>query len=93
MLAVVHQPQSRRFVVEVAGRESWLRYEPSGGAGVLDFTSTYVPAELRGRGIAGRLTQVALDWAREHGYRVVPSCSYVAAWIARHPAYAELVAP
>ena len=58
----------------------------------LDFTSTRVPPEARGKGIAGKLVRHALDWARDEGYRVVPSCSYVASWIGKHPEYEGMVA-
>lgn len=58
----------------------------------LDFSSTRVPPEARGKGIAGKLVRHALDWARDEGYRVVPSCSYVASWIGKHPEYEGMVA-
>ena len=44
----------------------------------------------RGGGIASQLTHRALEYAREHGYRVMPSCPFVAAYIERHPEYREL---
>jgi len=33
---------------------------------------------------------VSLEYAKEHGLRVVPMCSYAAAFIRRHSEYAEL---
>lgn len=56
------------------------------------FTHTVVPDELSGRGIAGAIVKHALDDARSQSLRVVPACSYVAAYIKRHPEYQELVA-
>jgi predicted GNAT family acetyltransferase len=52
---------------------------------------TEVPAALAGHGIAAALAKFALDNARERGMDVVPKCAYVAAWIKRHPDYADLV--
>jgi predicted GNAT family acetyltransferase len=54
-------------------------------------THVGVPPELRGAGIAGRLTQTALEYAGLHALRVVPMCSYVAAYIRKHAQYQALV--
>jgi hypothetical protein len=50
------------------------------------FVHTEVDPEHRGGGHASMLVQHALDDVREHSdRRVVPQCSYVAAWLERHP--------
>lgn len=58
--------------------------------GEMVFTHTFVPPELRGRGIAEKLVRAGLDHARHEGLRVVPACSYVASFIRRHREYAPL---
>ena len=55
------------------------------------FTHTFVPGELRGRGIAELLVRTALEDARTAGHKVVPSCSYVAKFIERNPTYQSLL--
>ncbi|MGD0483161.1 MAG: GNAT family N-acetyltransferase [Gemmatimonadales bacterium] len=81
-----------RFVADVGGQVAELRYSER-DANTLDFHHTFVPAELRGGGVAGALAAYALDWARASGQKVMPSCPYVAAYLRRHPEYADLVAP
>ena len=54
------------------------------------FTHTEVDPAHRGGGHASILVQHALDDVREGSLRVVPLCSYVKAWIERHPDYQEL---
>jgi predicted GNAT family acetyltransferase len=49
-----------------------------------------VPREHRGAGLASQLTVRALEYAREHGYRVRPTCPFVAAYLERHPEYRDL---
>ena len=71
-----HDEAGHRFVSVVDGREAYLSYRPA-GARTLDFHHTFVPRELRGRGIARHLVDAAFRYAREGGYRVIPSCSYV----------------
>ena len=43
----------------------------------LFFESTVVSPELRGQGIAGKLFDEGVKYARENGYKIVPVCSYI----------------
>lgn len=45
---------------------------------------TFVPPELRGRGIAQKLVEALVADARELGFTIVPQCSYVDALFSRH---------
>lgn len=51
---------------------------------------TLVPPELEGRGIAAALVDALVADAREHGFRIVPQCSYVAAKFSRNPEWSDL---
>lgn len=53
------------------------------------FTHTYVPPTLRGGGVAARLVAAGVAFARAEGLRIVPACSYVAAWLERENAGAR----
>lgn len=55
------------------------------------FHHTHVPESMRGAGIAAMLTRAALEEARKLGWKIVPACSYTAAFIARHPEYGDLL--
>ena len=55
------------------------------------FTHTEVPRALEGKGVGNVLAKTGLEWARSEGLRVIPICPFVAAYIARHPDYADLV--
>jgi predicted GNAT family acetyltransferase len=52
------------------------------------FTHTEVPLEDEGKGIASRLVRAALDDTRRRGFKIVPACSFVVAFVRRHPEYA-----
>jgi uncharacterized protein len=88
-VAIRHEPAARRFVADVDGATAYLSYREVDER-TLDFDHTFVPPSFRGGGIASQLTQRALDYARERGSRVVPSCPFVAAYIERHPQYRDL---
>lgn len=78
-----------RFEMNAGGdiAVAYYRREP----GVMTFTHTEVPMALQGRGIGSRLVRGALEAARTEGLKVVPRCSFVSEYIARHPEFADLV--
>jgi predicted GNAT family acetyltransferase len=53
----------------------------------LIFTHTEVPSIDEGKGFASRLVGEALADARRRGFKIVPACSFVAAYVRRHPEY------
>ena len=53
----------------------------------LIFTHTEVPPADEGKGIASRLVRAALDDTRRRGFKIVPACSFVTAFVQRHPEY------
>lgn len=89
IIKVEHQTSQHRFATTVENEQCVLEYELS--AGTMTITHTRVPAAVGGKGIAAELTRVALDTARQNGWRVVPQCSYAAVYIKRHPDYADLI--
>ena len=38
---------------------------------------TYVPNEFRGQGIAGKLTERMVEYAKNHNLKIIPQCPYV----------------
>ncbi|HYO77776.1 MAG TPA: GNAT family N-acetyltransferase [Thermoanaerobaculia bacterium] len=83
--------QESQFETTVEGQVAFAAYDLEDPDRIV-FTHTIVPDALSGRGIAGQLVKHGLDHAREKKLTVVPQCSYVAAFIKRHPEYEELLA-
>jgi predicted GNAT family acetyltransferase len=79
-----------------------LAVDGAGGVAVLDYKDsplghrllvhTEVPAALQGRGIGSQLVRGVLEEARAQGRRIVPVCSFVKAFLERHPDYKDVVA-
>jgi uncharacterized protein len=80
---VNHDPGARRFTTEVDGSRAQLDYTLAGRN--MTITHTLVPPEIGGRGIAAELMSAALSTARTAGWSVTASCSYAAAYMAKHP--------
>ena len=87
---VVHQPEAQRFEAKVEGQLSVADYELHDK--VMHMTHTIVPPALQGRGIAAALVKEALAYAREHGLKINPLCSYVRVYMQRHPETQALLA-
>ncbi|MBU6484919.1 MAG: N-acetyltransferase [Betaproteobacteria bacterium] len=87
---IAHNVAQHRFEARVEGTLAYCDYRRDGT--VLQLVHTEVPAALEGRGIAAGLVAAALAWARAEGLTVVPVCSYVRAYMRRHPESADLLA-
>jgi predicted GNAT family acetyltransferase len=87
--AIRDNAERHRFEVVVDGHLARADYVIDGD--VITFTHTIVPPALEGRGIASRLIRHGLSEARARGLRVVPQCPFVAAYIRKHPEWADLL--
>ena len=88
--SIQHHPGAGRFEAEVDGLRCLCAYHLVDG--VMWLTHTEVPPALEGRGIAAALVAAALAHARAQGWKVRPACSYVRAYMRRHPETADLLA-
>ena len=79
-----------RFELQVGDLMAWADYHRRDGRLVIP----HVEAEmaLRGTGASGRLMEQVALAARAEGAKIVPLCSYAAAWLRRHPAFEDVVA-
>jgi predicted GNAT family acetyltransferase len=90
--SVQHDATAQRFETTVSGAHCLLDYTIADGAevNVMTITHTEVPAHVGGQGIASALMAAAVAAAKANGWKVLPACSYAAAWLKRHPEYAHL---
>jgi len=89
--AVIHNAANHRFELDVEGQTVFTEYRLSPGTMTLFHTLT--PPALRGRGLAAKVVQAALDYARSEGLKVIPLCWYVSGHIQAHPELRDLLAP
>lgn len=87
--AVQHLPDEHRYEIRIDDHRALLTYQREDTRIVFDHT--FVPVELRGQGIAEQLVRTALVDARAEGLSVVPQCSYVEKFIARHREFSDLL--
>jgi predicted GNAT family acetyltransferase len=80
-----------RFELDAGGSLAVAYYRLA--PGVITFTHTEVPAALAGQGVGSRLVRGALEAARAEGLKVVSRCSFVSAYLRRHPEFNDLTGP
>lgn len=81
--SIEHLPTEQKFSAKCGGAEASLHYRLSSSAAktTIDFNSTWVPPEFRGKGIAEKLVRTGIQWAKEQGYEIHASCWYAAKFL------------
>jgi hypothetical protein len=79
-----------RFELDAEGGTATLLYHLS--PGVITLIHTEVPQALEGKGVGSALVRGVLDIVRARGLKLVAQCSFVAAYMKRHPEYDDLLA-
>lgn len=90
-ISVTEDPAVHRFVISVDGAPAGFaayRVQPDG---VFDFVHTEIGDAFGGRGLGDRLVSAAMESMRDRGAAVRPTCPFVRAWLAKRPAFQELV--
>jgi uncharacterized protein len=87
---VEDNPDLSRFELRVDGElVGWSEYRPAGDSVIVAHTE--IDERREGEGLGGVLVRGALDHIRAGGRTVIPTCTFTAAYIRRHPEYVELV--
>jgi predicted GNAT family acetyltransferase len=79
----------RRYEMVIDGVTAFVTYVRQGDR--LTLVHTEVPKTLGGRGVGSSLATAVLEDIRSRGLRIVPECDFIAAFIKRHPEFADLV--
>lgn len=85
---VRNNPALSRYELDVDGAMAFANYRLAPGKVIITHTET--PLALRGRGIASRLVQGALEQIRAEGLKVVAGCGFVVDYLDKHPEFADI---
>lgn len=88
-LEVRNNPDKNRFEAQLDGDQfAIIGYSLRGD--IIEMTHTEVPPEYGGQGIASKMVREALEYARAHHLRVIPTCPVVAAYMKKHLEYEDI---
>ncbi|RZS99925.1 GNAT family N-acetyltransferase [Aquimarina brevivitae] len=74
----------KRFELKIEEQTAFIEYILTKD-NVIYLTHTEVPDALEGNGVGSALVKKSLAYIKEQGYRLVPLCPFVAAYIKKHP--------
>ncbi|WP_339123702.1 N-acetyltransferase [Fusobacterium nucleatum] len=73
---IVHN-EGEGFFIYGENKEILARLEYKRNGNVLDFEHTIVSDKLKGQGVAQKLLDEAVEYARKNNFKVLAVCSYV----------------
>ncbi|MFD2874462.1 GNAT family N-acetyltransferase [Mucilaginibacter ximonensis] len=77
------------FEIFVDGHRAFIDYQLRDG--VYFLIHTEVPRELEGHGVAAALVEKVFHFLEDNGFKMVPYCAYVKAYLKRHPEWERLI--
>jgi predicted GNAT family acetyltransferase len=91
-VTIEHKPAKHRYEI-LSGEQvmGFSRYRDQGDQRV--FLHTEVDPEFQGQGLATKLIVWALDDTRAAGMRIVAICPMIAAYVAKHHEYDDILDP
>lgn len=89
-MEIRHDPDGKKFFCIIDGLECLAEYEWNSD-GVMEIVHTYVPPDLRNRGIAEAILVYAAKYAVSQGIRIVPTCSYAVNFFKKHKEFAKVL--
>ena len=78
-----------RFELVVEGHTAFIEYEEDGDT--IALIHTEVPPELGGKGVGPAIAEKTLQYAKDHGMKIVPICPFVQTYLKRHPKWENIV--
>lgn len=84
-MSVTHNAARNRYEMSTEHGLAVAEYRQQGDR--LIFTHTEVPPQDEGKGFAAKVVGAALEDTHRRGLRIVPACSYVVAYVRRHPEF------
>ena len=72
----------KRFELDLDGGTAFADYRRDAAA--ISILHVETPPELRGKGAAAKLMQEVANFAKSENIKIIPICSYAAAWLQRH---------
>lgn len=88
-LPLVKNPVDMRFELKVGDYTTFIDYKEHGKKIWLIHTES--PEELKGKGAATAAIEKTLAYIEDNGYRLIPLCPLVAAYLKRHPEWDRIL--
>jgi predicted GNAT family acetyltransferase len=89
-ITIKHDTKTEKFYTVIGGKECTLKYEKV-NENLYNLKMMFVPKNLRGQGVAGKIMEYALNYARKNMIKVKPSCGYIEDYIQKNLEHTSLL--
>ncbi len=89
MTNTIHEEKERLYIGESDQTDAELIFEEKNKEMII--THTIVDPALQGKGLASKLVEYAVSYAREHGLKIKPVCSFAQQYLTDNPDYEDVV--
>lgn len=86
---ITDNTEQQRFETPVGNAFAFITYRWEHGK--LALMHTEVPEEAEGKGIAGELTKLVFEKAKQDQRKILVYCPFISTFLKRHPEYDELI--
>ena len=90
-IEILNNERQHQFEIKIGDYKAELVYRLRKNS--LYLLHTFVPEELQHQGLATKLAEHALNYAKANGHLLVVYCPFVAAYVKEHPEWYELYDP
>lgn len=85
----IQKDENTFYIGERDDKKAELHFEEKGDRLIVDHT--FVSDELRGQGVAGKLVEKVVQFARTEGKKILPTCSYAKEKIKKTKEYHDVL--
>jgi len=90
-IEIQHNKEYGIFQTTINNEKSFLSYRKK-SVDTLEFYETFVPEKNRGQKIASQLALRAMSYVQENHLKIIPTCSFVSAFVKKNQEFNDLVA-
>ena len=88
-MTVIHNTTNHQFEIHFSDAKALLQYRIRDG--IMYFMHTEVPDGKEGQGVASRLAEFSLNYAKKNNHTIVVYCPFVKAYLKKHHEYVALI--
>lgn len=83
--------KNKSWIEDENGRQIALLEYPEVRSGLVNIVHTEVIPEMKGQGLAAKITEYAANELRKQEIKTQLTCSYAIKWFSKHPEYSDIL--
>ncbi len=82
---------NKTWIEDEKGKQIAILEYPEVKPGLVNLVHTEVASEMKGQGLAGKITEYVAKELRKQGIKAQLTCSYAIKWFSKHPEYSDIL--